>query len=169
MTLPSNSGSSPFLPLTKYFPKKEGNSLIERLQEAYADTAKAVNQRDIAIYDLTEGPSGQQWFASTTGGEKRSGFRQVYYVPALLAFPAVTSIVHNIPATSLAKILITRFSGATTHWVSPNFLSVPIPVVSGIGNTMSMWMDQTNINLVAGNATYDGHQAVVVLEYIIGP
>lgn len=159
MTFSPGFSLGPFLPINKTF-SQDWDQFLLQVTKFYADTARYLNMREIAIFDTIEFTTGEQWFNPANVQIKRNGYRQVYSFGAIVHNTSLT-IPHNISGfTQFTHI----YSTATT--VTPTY--IPIPYVSGVAaaNDVSITVDNTNIVIANGNAAPDIVSGIVVLEYL---
>lgn len=160
---PTNTLGS-FLPINQTFSEDDEQRLIQQTLRD-RDIARNVNLREIAIYDTTEVPTGEQWFNNANAQVKRNGFRKVYSFGAFAAGTTAT-----IP-TGLAGVTIyTHIYGTaiTTTPVGGSFVYVPLPYTSTSGPTFNidLRVADTNIQIIFGAAGFSVSSGIVVLEFL---
>lgn len=148
---PINS-SGPFLIESQRFSKEE-EPFIAQITKINADISRAVNIRDIAIYDLQEVPTGQQWFNSSNPQVKRNGFRQVF------TFTAAGNIAHGITGMTLCNAF-----GEFTDGI--NFYGTIYASNVAIAGQVTFYVTPTNIVVQAGGGAPAIVNGVIVLEYL---
>lgn len=145
----------PYLTTPVYLPEDEEQRVI-RTTELFNDSNAAVNMREIAFYDPSETPTGQQWLNSIYQNDQPLiPFRRVYNVT--LTAPGVTTFAHGI--TGL--IFCTRIEGTAAAPDRSQFVPLPQATPDDVAITVS----QTNITITAATGTYSGYVAVIILEY----
>lgn len=152
--------STSLLPASRFFP--QDISLLQReLVLAYSDTAKAVNNRDIAIYATTFEPCGQKYFIIGNDNKASDVGRICFDIPSILN--GVTTVAHG--QTLRPTSVFTRIYGTGTN---PSTLYIPIPYVNVAvpANGIQLSVNATNIILTTTSADYTAFRAIIVLEYI---
>jgi len=143
---------------TKVFPDDE-TELRTVLTNMYTNIANATNVREIALYDLNEIITGQQFFFGTDPQKKRTTFRKVFSIGAIAA-GATLNTAHGLTnVTSYTKIY------GTCVTATPDYR--PIPYVSTtLNQQISIRVTATNIVIVYGAGAPNITSAIVVLEYL---
>lgn len=157
--LPTNT-KTPFLPTSQIFPEDESQRLIVHT-DLYNSIAQGINIREIAIYDLQEIVTGQQFFNTMNPQKKRFSFRRVY---SFLAIAAGATL--NIPHGLTNVTSYTHIYGTAVTSVPDNR---PIPFTSATLVTDQIQfgpIDGTNIIIVNGATAPNITSGVVVLEYL---
>lgn len=148
--------NSPFLlPINQSFSDDWKEFLIQ-FTKLYADISRNTNARDIAIYDLVEVTTGQQWYVTGSPQTKRSGFRKTVQIPALVL--GLNSIAHGIAVGTPSTYVFTPSNGMIFNQALPKF--VPIP-----NDDIHVDIDATNVNITIP-AAYVGYTGNMVLEYL---
>lgn len=165
MTFGPANTQGPFIPTNQYFPE-DPQKLKETLSITYSDMARRLNIKEIAIYDLTEIPTGEQWFNPLNVQIKRDGFRQVYYITTPIA-PGTTYIqAHGITGFATTLTFTHIYGTATINAASFEFK--PMPYVNNSLETITLEVDNFNFEIING-LTVTGFtiiSAIVVLEYL---
>jgi hypothetical protein len=158
--------NNPFIPLYSTYPRVDLTPIdfLVRLSQTYTATALAVNAREIASFLKIETPTGQIWDPGTTAvtvNDFRGGYRTVYTAAAIVA-PGVTTIPHGL--TNIGNYSLTHIYGTLFN----NNPGAPLfaPMTQPAPDQVALTVDGTNINIIAGTATYNGFSAIVVLEYL---
>lgn len=153
MTFQPASTQGPFLPINQTFSTDQEQRLIQQTLRD-RDIARNVNIRDIAIYDLTQSPSGRQWFTPGNPQVKRGAFRQVF------TFTATGSITHNISGITLSLI-----SGQYTD--GTNFYGVIGASSVTIAGQVTAYVTPTTIVIQSGAGAPAITSGIVVLDYLL--
>jgi hypothetical protein len=163
MTFGPSNTLGPFLPINQVFSQDEKQRIIQHKSRDDL-IARTLNIREIAIYDLNENPTGEQWFNTTNQQNKKGGFRKVLTIGALAA-----GTVNTIPHGIVNVVTFTHIYGTgitTTAGVGGN-LQVPLPYVSAAANAnIDLKADPTNVYLILGAAGFSLSSAIIVLEYL---
>ena len=164
MTFGPNNTLQAFLPTNLTFSKNEEEFNIQ-ITTRMRDVARYLNLREIAIFDLTEVPVGQQWFNPANTQIKRDGFRQVYNVtPTTPILAGATSTTpHGI--TQVSTLNFTHIYG-TCITVNPDFRPMPYASVTAANQGIELLVDATNFYIINGAAAPNITSAIVVLEYL---
>ena len=122
MPVPNQSS---FLPTTTVLPQ-DMNELLIKLTKNYTDTANYLNIREIAIYEITETLTGEQWNNPGNSSIRRQAFRTIFNITGLnggsIAGGATVTFPHNINGLKFA----TNIYGACTS-TTPEFFNVVYP------------------------------------------
>lgn len=155
---PQNS-IAPFVATSTYFPEKFDEFRAIFLQ-TYRSIANAVNAREIAIFDLTEYLTGEQWYTDGDPQKKRQTFRKVYSIGAVAA-GATLNTAHGLSGvTAYTKIVGTAVTAA------PDFRPIPYASATAVNTQIEIRVDSTNIIIVNGAAAPNISSAIVILEYL---
>lgn len=160
MTIPQGQ-PTPFLQNTITFSKDPQQFLIQ-LTALYGQIARYVNSKEIAIYNLAETITGQQWFVSGNPQLTRLTNRKVFEFGAIAA-GATSTRAHGI--TGFSALTFTKIYGtAITNVVDQR----PIPFASAVAVTdqIEIRADATNIIIVNGATAPNITSAIVVLEML---
>lgn len=149
--------SSPFLGRFRRFPTDDDALLERELVNSYTDVSVAVNQREIADYQLEELLTGQKFFPSATNGPFRNTYRKVVQISAVAA-GATLNTAHGISGLTA----VTRIYGVAV--TSTDFRPLPYASVTANAN-IELRIDTTNITVIAGAASPNLSSALVIVEY----
>lgn len=159
---PSNSFGF-FLIQNQYF-SKDQETFLQQITKINADISRTVNVREIALFDLAEIPTGQQWFNTANVQIKRDGFRKVFTFGAI-APGATSTIAHGI--TGFSTLTFTHIYGtAITSAATFNQRPLPYVDVTNVTNQISIDADATNFRIVNGATAPNVLSGIVVLEYL---
>lgn len=136
---------------------KDSKAQKGELESTYTRIATNVNAREIAIYELVENQTGQQWFIEGNISNKRFGYRICFTKP--LAGVA-TTIAHGI--TDIAHCRITKMYGTLQD--SPFTTAYPIPL-GGVA-PINLSIGAVNITVGDPTAAYGAYIAYVIVEYV---
>ncbi len=155
--LPANA-LSVFLQTFRNF---EGDELQLKilLNNAYRDTAYAVNVREISLYDEVEVQTGQQFFTEGNAQKKRLGFRRSFPFGNIAAGGTLV-IPHGI--TGITNL--THISGGVIT-DAPDFRPLPYPSVTANAN-IEVLVDNTDITINVGASSPNIISGIVVIEYL---
>ena len=155
---PANS-QAPFQVTSTFFPEGFEEFRVKFL-EIYNGLANNVNVREIAVYDLVEFLTGQQWFTSGNPQKKRQTFRRVYSIGAVAAGATVNTAHGLTSITTFTAIYGTAVTDAVDYR--------PLPYVStvALNQQVSLTVDATNIIIVNGAGAANITGALVVLEFL---
>lgn len=152
MTFGPSNTNGVFLPTTQYFPEEE-KQFKETLTFVYSDIARRLNDKEIALYDLVELVSGQQWFTAGNPQIKRYAFRQVF------TFTTTGTFAHNI--TGLTQVMAYgEFTDGT------NFYGAIYASSVAIAGQVTFFVTPTNIVIQAGAGAPGITSIVIVLDYL---
>lgn len=144
----------------------EGVDLIQQHKQAYQDLSNGVNQREIALYDLTELVTGQQWFTLGDPQTKRYAYRTT--------FDLVDLNGGNIPDAMTTSITL------TTSTIPP-FINNALDPIHGFGGATGIdgifyfvndpelyvrFDNTTNTVIIVNNTGVDMTQMYWVMEYL---
>jgi len=141
-----------FLPINQTF-SEDDSIFLQQVTNRDRDIARYINIRDIAIYDLIEVPTGQQWFNPANTQIKRNGFRQVF------TFTAAGSFAHNITGLTL----VTAYGEFTD---GTNFYGAIYGSNVAIAGQVSFFVTPTNITVLSGAGAPAIVSGVIVLNYL---
>lgn len=164
MTFGPNNTQGPFLPTNQYF-GEDPEKLKETLSISYSDIVRRLNIKEIAIYDLVEIPTGEQWFNVANPQIKRDGFRKVFNITTTITPGASLIVPHGI--IGFLPLTFTHIYG-TAIINAITFSQKPVPYVNNKGETITLEADNVNFEIVNGlTATgFNITSAIVVLEYL---
>jgi hypothetical protein len=142
-----------FLPANTTYSEDQSQRLLQHTKFA-ADTARYMNLKEVAIYDLTEIQTAQQWFNPGNNQVKRFGFRRVFsFNDASLTFN------HGITGITLCTYIGGAFTDGTKFY--------PLPYVStAIANQVQIQVTSTQVLITKGGTAPAITTGVVVLEYL---
>lgn len=152
MTFGPQNTLGPFLIINQRF-SEEWEIFLTQITKINADISRAVNIRDIAIYDTVQSISGQQWFNPANVQIKRDGFRQVYQ------FTGAGNIPHGI----VTPTLVTGFGQYTD---GTNFYGVIHASSVPIAGQVTFYVTPTNIVVQSGAGAPAITSGVIVLNYL---
>lgn len=154
---PANT-EAPFLQTSNYFIENYEQFRVD-FQGLYQNIANMMNIREIAIYDLVENLTGQQWFVSGDPQNTRQTFRNVYEIGAIAAGATATK-VHNLAVSTFTKISGTAITAV------PDFRPIPFSSATAVNQQIEIRVDATNIIIVNGAGAPNITSALVILEYL---
>ena len=147
------ANSVAYLRTTRDFPE-EPTQLRMELNKSYIDTANAVNSRTIGLYPSTRPAiTGNEYFLSAN---KQQSLRQIYSVTGAGTIP------HGINTSNIAGFV--QIYGSFTD--GTNFYPLPWVDVTAATNQVTVYIDPTNINIVAGSGAPAIVSGTVVLEWL---
>ena len=130
-------------------------SLLEKLTEF----SEQINLREVALYDIEELETGQNWFDSADFNNTRNTFRKVILFPSLTAV-GTTSVAHELG--SIADFTFTKIIGTAKN--AAGTLHVALP--QGGPDDVMITINANNVNIICATATYNGFSAQIILEYL---
>ena len=152
MTFGPVNTNAVFLPTTQYFPE-DPEKFKAVLTFVYSDIARRLNAKEIAIYDLVEVLTGQQWFTPGNPQIKRQAFRKVF------TFTGAGAIAHNI--SSLTQVI-----GYGQYTDGTNFFGAIHASNVAIAGQVSFFVNATNIVVLAGAGAPAIVSGTIVLEFL---
>lgn len=159
MTYQPDNSESPYLPSSLSFPE-EGASLTGSLSQMYGAISYRLNNREIALYDLTERTTGQKWTDSTNLQVPKETFRFVFNIGAI-ATGATLNTAHGITnVTAFTRIYGTAITDA------PDNRPIPYASAPGVNQQIEINVTSVNIVIINGAAAPNISSAIVVLEYL---
>jgi hypothetical protein len=158
---PSNTNGV-FLPTTQYFPE-DPERFREILTFVYSDIARRLNDKEIALYDLVELVTGEQWFTTGDPQKKRGGFRQVYEFGAVPS-GTVLLIPHNISGVNVTTTFTHIYGTAFTDF--PDNRPIPYASASDVLQQIQIRIGATNIRITNGANAPNIVSGLVILEYL---
>lgn len=150
---------SPYLQTSVWFPEDFQQFRIKFL-ELYRDISSNVNIRQIAIFDLQEILSGEQWFTAGNPQKKRQTFRKVFSIGAIAA-GATLNTAHGLTGVTAYTHI---YGTAITD--TPDNRPIPYASVTAVNQQIEMNVDGTNIIIINGAAAPNITSAIVVLEFL---
>jgi len=157
----------PFLSTSEVYPENEEQLRVKQTH-VYSNIANSVNIREIAIYDLQQLLTGQQFFNPADVQNLRYTFRKVFNLGAKASGGTYTI------ATGISNlVMFTRMYGTCITDAAPGGDYRPIPYVDEATIT-----DQISLKVVPNGSSYDllvkvgatspnVISGMVVLEYIL--
>lgn len=155
---PINS-QAPYLPTSIYFPE-EFNEFRVVMLGIYRNIANTVNVRQIAVFDLVEFLSGEQWFTSGNPQVKRQTYRKVFSIGAI-ATGATLNTAHGLTGvTAYTNIMGTCVTDVV------DYRPIPYASATAVNQQIEIKVDATNVTIINGAASPNITSAIVVLEYL---
>jgi len=159
MTFNPGNSLGPFLPINQTFSQNEGEFHVQ-ITNRDRDIARNINDREIALYDLAEVPTGQQWFNSANTQVKRNGYRKAFILPAITSGNSL-SLAHNIVGITIM----------TRYWANvitdvPDFRQIPYASNALATDQVAMRITSTDILIAVGVAFPNITSGIAVLEYL---
>lgn len=155
---PSNA-IAPYLQTSTYFPEDFESFRIKFL-EVYRNISYATNSRGIAVFDLEEFLTGEQWFSAGDPQKKRQTFRKIYSIGAIAA-GATLNTAHGLTnVTAFTKIIGTAITAVV------DYRPIPFASATAVNEQIEIRADATNIIIVNGAAAPNITSALVILEYL---
>jgi hypothetical protein len=151
--------------------KPEFRELLVRLFQDLNRMALAVNNRDAGTYNVLPFVNGQTWFpkpginpaTQNTSQNVRPVYRKVINFGPLPA-AGNTPIAHGITCTTATTF--TRIYGVATKPTVP-FSYIPIPYIDPAGANISLFVDNTNVNITVASDRSAYTICYVILEYLL--
>ena len=152
-----------FLIQNQFF-SKDFDTFLQQITKINADISRAVNIREIALFDLAEIPIGQQWFNTANVQVKRDAFRKVFSI-GTIAPGATFTMAHGI--SGFSTLTFTHIYG-TAITAAASFNQIPLPYVniSNISACVQIDADTTNFRIVNGATASTINSAAIVIEYL---
>lgn len=160
MTTSSNSSIASFLNTTEVYPEDESELRIKQTN-VYSKISNAVNVREIAIYDLQQLLTGQQFFTVGNPQRFRFTYRKVFNIGAIAAGATLT-VAHGITN----PIVFTRMYGTCVTAVV-DFRPIPYADAAVVTNQISLTCSATNLVIVNGATAPNITSGIIVLEYLL--
>lgn len=158
---PSNSLGA-YLIINQRF-SEDYEVFLTQITKINSDISRAVNLRDIAIYDKVESINGQQWFNPANAQLKRSGFRQAYSLPATAA-GATSTIPHNI--TGVGTSTTFTYIGGTCVTDAPDNRPIPFASATLVTDQIQILVNGANIVVKNGATAPNITSGYIVLDYL---
>jgi len=148
----------------------EFKELLVRLYQNINLLALVVQIADKGIYDTAEFVNGQIWFpnpaynsTTLTSAQYRQVLRTVVnFGPLPAAIGVAKSVPHGITCT--ATTTFTRIYACASNTTA--FTYIPIPYAGVNSTPIEIYVDNTNVNIVAGEDRSAYNICYVVLEYL---
>jgi hypothetical protein len=154
MTFSPQNTQGPFLPINQTFSQENSQFLIQ-ITNRDRDIARYLNIREIAIYDVSENPTGEQWPGASTQA-KIQAFRKIFFIS-----DSNLNFAHGI---SFIK-LCTHIYGTGTD--GTNFYPIPYVDVTNVNNQIMITATQTNVVITKGGGSPPAiTNGIAVLEYL---
>ena len=149
------------LPISVDFPADQRN-FLDAITLLYKRIASAVNTKEGALYLPQELATFQQYFTPSDPQRLRAVYRKVVDFGALPNTGA-KAVAHGISFTS--DFSTTRIYASATDPV--NLIYVPIPFADVTpANSISLFLDGTNIYITTGINRSNFTRCTVVIEYV---
>jgi hypothetical protein len=161
MSISDPSSIAPYLKTTEVYPEDESQLRVTQTN-IYTSIATAVNVREIAIYDLQQLITGQQFFTPGDPQQYRYTYRKVFNLGAI-APGATLTVAHNLTNITI----FTRMYG-TCLTSAPDYRPIPYSSVTALNQQIELRADATNLYVSNGAGSPAITSAIVVLEYILG-
>lgn len=163
MTVPTIK--MPFLITSRMFPK-DSEELQRELAKSYTETALAINNRTIGIFDLFQVISGNQWFNEDDPFDakpiqRRQSYRRVYTFGAIAAGATLT-----LPHDLLTIETVMQYWAQVITAV-PDFRTVPYASATVVTEQIEMRVTATDIIIINGATSPNITSGFAVLEYIL--
>jgi hypothetical protein len=149
----SNLTPPDFISQNTTYSQDESQRLLQHTKFA-ADSARYINTREIALYDLVELQTGQQWFNPANTLIKRYGFRKTFSIS-----DAALTFAHGITGITLCTYIGGAFTDGTNFY--------PLPYVSTtLANQIQVVVSPTQVVITKGAGAPAITSGVLVLEYL---
>ena len=143
--------------------------LLSRMYYRLSEMATAVNAKESAVYDTQEFVTGKVYFPnqnltsdSVQTPKQRQGIRTAINF-GLLTVNGLNQVAHNIPFNP--GYTLTIFSAGATD--TTNLMYYPLPFVAvAPDNNISVWADDTYVNIHTNGTDRSTLTALVVIEYL---
>jgi hypothetical protein len=145
--------------------------LLIRMYQNLSNMATAINAKESAVYDTSEFVTGKVYFPNPNlTSETVQAPRQRQAIRTTVNFgtlpnagPWLKRVAHNIPF-NLGYTLTLIEANATD---SANLLYYPLPFVAvPPANNISLWIDDTYVNIHTNGTDRSTFTAIVVIEYL---
>jgi len=164
MTSAPNNSLSYQLPENIVFSKDEKQFELQ-LTRMYMDMARAVNSKDIGVYDTQETIIGQKYFDVGNAQKTLDIYRKVIECGALPNI-ATTVTVHGIGGLN-NDCMITRAYGMARQPAGVGLRPFFIPIPNSGLYQVDLMIDKTNINITSSLNLSAFTYSIVVLEYFL--
>lgn len=159
MTFNPSNTLGPFLPINQTY-SQDAEQFLLQITSRDRDIARFINIREIAIYDLVQVPTGEQWFNNSNPQLKRDGFRSVYSIGAINT-GATLNTAHGLSGvTAYTHIYGTAITDA------PDNRPIPYSSATAVNQQIEIKVNGTNIVIINGAGGPNITSAIVVLEYL---
>lgn len=159
MTFGPTNSIGPYLQQNVTFSEDEEQRLLQHTS-VNANVARAVNLREISIYQLSEISNGQQFFTAGNPQSNRYAFRKVFNIGPI-ATGATSTTAHGITQ----ETIFTRIYGTCVTDVV-DYRPIPYSSTVALNQQISLTITGTNIVIVNGAASPNITSCIVVLEYL---
>lgn len=129
------------------------------IKSRYEQIANGINAREIAVYDIVEQETGQQWFTTADPSKYKLGYRKVIQTGAIAGVPV--TVAHGI--TSLKAV--THAWGNGTVATPLAFHPLEYADVPSAGNTAFI-VTTTNVIVTPDAGATALNDSQVVIEYL---
>lgn len=148
-----------FSPINQTFSEDDQQRLVQHTK-IQRDNARYINLREIAIYQIIEQQTGQQWYNTSAPEIYRYGFRKVITF-AGLAPGSTNTIPHGI--TGVRQFTLANGFAVTTTGT----MQIPLPYSSVTANAnVEIDVDNTNLYIKVGASSFTISSGFVCLEYL---
>lgn len=149
-----------FLRTSREFPE-EPVQLVTEINKSYIDVANAVNNRTISIYPSNRPAiTGENWFIQN---QRRQTLRQIYYITSVAA-----PLAHGI--SFFPSIIFTNMYGQFTDSATgANWYGFLPGGSTALAGQRTFWVDNTNINFLAGAGAETFVKGIIILEWLSSP
>lgn len=171
MARSSSSGSfiatTPQLDVSEINREADIKSLMTRVYLVLNTMSMAINLKDTGYYSKEEFVCGRLFYPSGDNNSNTSNYLQYRPVFRLVldcgALPNATTklIPHGLNTTGYT---LTKLSGSATN--TSRWGAIPLPYLAGIGTSVAVWMDGTNINIQTSGNMSSYNKSSVVIEYV---
>lgn len=149
---------SPYLPTSLYFPDQFNEFRVVFLQDR-SRIANALNVREIAIFDLNENLTGEQWATAGDPQVKKQTYRIVFYLGAI-ATGATLVTAHGLTFSSITA----HHAWATTDVV--DYRPLPYASVTALNQQIEFNVTPTDIVIINGAASPNITSVNVEFRYL---
>jgi hypothetical protein len=159
MTYQPDNSESPYLSTYLNFPEEKGE-LSGTLSRMYGNISYRLNNREIAIYDLSERTTGQKWTDSANLQVPKETFRKIFEIGAINTGVTSTTAHGLTGVSSYTKIAGTAITD------TPDNRPIPYADVTAVTDQIEITVNGTNIIIVNGATAPNITSAIVILEYL---
>lgn len=160
MTFDPSRSLGPFLPINQTFSTDDDQFLIQ-ITNRDRDIARYINIREIAIFDQTEVPTGQQWYNPSNVQIKRNGYRKVFVFGAISAGASATISTAITGITQITHMWGQAISASDSR-------PIPYASVTSAASQVELTINPTftTITVLNGSSAPAIVSGTVVLEYL---
>ena len=145
---------SPLLRTSRSFPQ-DSQPLSVEINRSYVDIAEKMNDRTIGLFPTNKSiQNGEKWYL--TASKVQSAFRQVY------PFTSAGNIAHGLKINQIGGF--TRIYGTFTD--GTNWYPLPYVDINAASNQVSIMIDPTNIEIIAGGGAPSITSGMAILEWL---